>query len=260
LTSRIAHEVIGPEEGPAVVLLPGTFSDRRTWLRLIGSFSPAFRCLLFDPRGTGASPDPGASFTPDDLVDDLLTVMDVAGFGDAHLVGHSLGATVALLAAGRHPGRVRRVVAVGPPLHVDPRLRLVLDHWEALARSNLDDEALHRGLVLDAFGRDAFQRLVPAVIRDMGRNPIARDTVLRYIECDRAQDLRPQLGRIDSAVLVLAGVEDSLAGPVHARAVAQGISGATVEIIEGSGHTPQVERPAEVARVAVPFLKSVGER
>jgi pimeloyl-ACP methyl ester carboxylesterase len=260
LTGRIAHEVAGPGDGPAVVLLPGTFSDRRTWLRLIGSFSPAFRCLLFDPRGTGASPDPGTPFTADDLVDDLLAVMDAAGFGDAHLVGHSLGATVALLAAGRRPDRVGRVVAVGPPLYVDARLRLVLDHWEALARSNLDDEALHRGLVLDAFGRDAFLRLVPAVIRDMGRNPIARDTVLRYIECDRAQDLRPRLGGIDSAVLVLAGVEDALAGPVHARAVAEGITGARVEVIEGSGHTPQVERPAEVARLAVPFLESAGER
>jgi pimeloyl-ACP methyl ester carboxylesterase len=237
-----------------VALVPGTFSDRRTWLKLVGALSPGFRCLLSDPRGTGQTPDPGAPFTPDDLVDDLLAVLDGAGCRRAHLVGHSLGAAVALLAAARHPTRVDRLVLVGPALHLDARIEAVLDHWEALARSDLSDQALHRGLVLPAFGRDAFERLVPAVLRDMGRRPLARATVLRYVDCDRAQDLQPLAGRVDAPTLVVAGVEDALTGPAHARALAAAVPGARLALIEGSGHTPQVERPAELARLIVDFL------
>jgi pimeloyl-ACP methyl ester carboxylesterase len=247
-----AHELVG--SGPDVVLVPGTFSDRRAWLKLVGALSPHFRCLLFDPRGTGETPDPGTPFTPDELADDLLDAMDAAGMRRAHLVGHSLGAAVALLVAARHPARAVRAVAIGPSHHLDPYQEAVLDHWEALARSDLPDEALHRGLVLPAFGRSAFEHLVPAVVLDMGRRPLSRATVLRYVACDRSQDLRPVAGRVDAAVLVVAGAEDALTGPAHARALAGAIPGAALELVPGSGHTPQVERPAELARAVVRFL------
>jgi 3-oxoadipate enol-lactonase len=247
-----AWEVVG--EGPPLALVPGTFSDRRVWARLLSRLSGRFRCLLLDPRGTGETPDPGTRFSPDDLVDDLLAALDAAGMRRAHLLGHSLGAVVALLAAARHPARAHRLVTIGPPLHVDARIAAVLDHWEALAASDLPDEAVARGLVLPAFGREAFERLVPAVLADMARRPLARDTVRRYVACDRAQDLRPAAGRVDAPLLVVAGAEDALTGPAHARALAAAVPGARVELIEGSGHTPQVERPAELARLALGFL------
>jgi pimeloyl-ACP methyl ester carboxylesterase len=241
--------------GPDLVLVPGTFSDRRTWLEVLGALSSRFRCLLFDPRGTGATPDPGRPFTPDDLVDDLLAVMDAAAVPRAHLVGHSLGATVALLAAARHPARVSRAVLVGPASHPDPYLETVLDHWEALARSDLPDAALHLGLVLPAFGREAFERVVPALVRDMGRHALPRATILRHIACDRAQDTR-FAARVDAAVLVLAGADDILTGPPHARALAGAIPGAALELLPGCGHTPQLERPAELVRAVAGFLRS----
>jgi len=248
-----AHEVVG--SGPPVALVPGTFSDRRAWLRVLGALSPSFRCVQFDPRGTGATPDPGTPFTPDDLVEDLVAVLDAARVGRCHLVGHSLGAAVALLAAARHPSRVGRVVAVAPAFYVDAYLSAVLDHWEALARSDLPAGAVHRGLLLPAFGPRAFERLVPALAEELDRRPLDRATILRYVACDRAQDLRAAAPRVDAAVLVVAGAADVLTGPVHAWAVADAIPGAEVEVLADCGHTPQVERPAELSRLLISFLR-----
>jgi pimeloyl-ACP methyl ester carboxylesterase len=253
VSSVPAHELVG--RGPRVVLIPGTFSDRRTWLKVVGGLSARFECLLYDPRGTGDTPDPGVPFTPDDLLDDLLAVMDGAGFQSAHLIGHSLGATVTLMAAARHPTRVEKVVAVGPASHVDSYIAAVLDHWQGLARTGMERRAVHLGLVLPAFGRQAFERLVPAVVDDMDRSPLGRDTILRYIECDRAQDLRPFVRRIDAPVLIVAGRDDQLTGPVHARALAASVPDVRVELIDDCGHTPQVERPAELSRLVGNFLR-----
>src|SRR5947209_15501028 len=92
-----SYEVIG--KGPELVLIPGTFADRRTWSRVLGRLSARFRCLLLDPRGTNETPDPGTAFTADDLAADVASAMDAAGFERAHVVGHSLGASVAIILA-----------------------------------------------------------------------------------------------------------------------------------------------------------------
>lgn len=247
-----AYEVVG--DGPPLLLLPGTFSDRRVWQRVLASLQRRHRCLLYDPRGTGRTPDPGRPFDVDDLAGDVLRLMDEVGWERADLVGHSLGSAIAVTIAGRRPSRVRRLVAIAPALGVDAHLAIVLDHWEALARSDLDDTALARALVLDAFGRAAFDRLVPAVIHDWVRHPIARETILRFVACDRTQDVGAMAVRVDAPTLILAGGEDALAGVANAERLAALIAGARLEVIAGSGHTPQVERPAAVARLLETFL------
>ena len=247
-----AHELVG--EGEPAVLIPGTFSDRQAWLKQVGALSTRFRLLLLDPRGVGRSPDPGTPFTPDDLAQDIVELLDAEGRERVHLVGHSLGAAVALTVAARWPQRVRRVVAVAPALFVDAYLATVLDQWAALAASSLPDHDVHRAIVLDAFGRTTFDRLVPAVVREMDRHPIPRATMLRYIECDRAQDLRPLAGRIEAPVLVVAGSEDALPGPGQARLTAQAIPGARIEILDGVGHSPPLEAPPAFNRLVSAFL------
>lgn len=236
------------------MLVPGTFSSRSAWLKQVGALSPHFTLLLYDPRGVGASPDPGRPFTPDHLAADLVEVMDAAGVDRADVCGHSLGAHVALLTAARHPDRVRRVVACAPTLWVDAYVASCLDLWEALVRSDRTPHEINSGVALLSFGRAMFDRLVPAVVREMDAHPIPRDTMLRYIECDRRQDLRGLAGRIDAPVLVVCGDEDALGGPAQARATAAAVPGARLEILAGVGHAAQIEAPAAFNRLVAGFL------
>jgi pimeloyl-ACP methyl ester carboxylesterase len=251
----LAHELVGT--GPDLVLIPGTFADRRTWSRVIGRLTGRFRCLLLDPRGTGESPDPGTPFGLEQLAGDVLLAMDAAGVERAHLAGHSLGASVAVLIAARDPARVSRLVACSPATSADARLDAVFDLWEGMAASSVPRHVLHLALVMDAFGRGAFDNgTVRAIVDEMDRNPIERATIRHYADCDRGIDLNPLLRSVDAKTLVIAGAQDALTGVHQARAVAEGIGDARLEVIDGAGHSPHLETPMTFARMVSAFLTS----
>jgi pimeloyl-ACP methyl ester carboxylesterase len=250
-----AYEVIG--KGPDLVLIPGTFADRRTWSRSIGRLSSHFRCLLLDPRGTYRTPDPGSPFTADDLAGDVVEALDAAGFGRAHVVGHSLGACVGIILAARYPDRVRRLVACSPSAVPDAYLFAILELWAALAESSLPQHAVHLGLVINAFGRGAFENgTVRAIVDEMDRHPLDRATIKRYVECDRQLDLTPVMKSVDAATLVIVGAEDALTGVGQARMVASSIPGARLEVVDGAGHGPHLETPMTFTRIVTSFLTS----
>jgi len=95
------------------VFVHGSFawgSDTFPGQRLLAD---AARVILIDRRGYGGTPRGDAVGWPGDT-DDLVALL--AELGGAHLVGHSYGGVVALLAAGERPDLVRSLVAVEPPL------------------------------------------------------------------------------------------------------------------------------------------------
>ena len=84
----------------------GTISD--IWSGWLPALAASRVCLRFDFRGYGQSlvPPLDHKWSLDELVDDLIEVASHAAPGPVHLVGESLGGTVVLAAAARHPGRV----------------------------------------------------------------------------------------------------------------------------------------------------------
>jgi pimeloyl-ACP methyl ester carboxylesterase len=97
-------------EGEPVVLVHGSFGwSDETW-RQQRPLARYYKLLLVDRRGFGSSP-------PNGRVDFERDAEDVAElFGDdAHLVGHSYGGVVSLLAAARRPEAVRSLVVIEPP-------------------------------------------------------------------------------------------------------------------------------------------------
>jgi pimeloyl-ACP methyl ester carboxylesterase len=138
-------------ERPTVVLLHGLTGNLAIWhLHIAPALRDHARVLTYDLRGHGYSSMPPTGYSADSHADDLGRLLDELDVTKPYLVGHSLGADVALYFAARHPERVEAVMAV------EPGLPAMLSQWhndewegwdywaDALAGSGLEVPAEHR--------------------------------------------------------------------------------------------------------------------
>src|SRR5499426_1520906 len=85
-----------------------------SWGETLPAFQPHFRVLCYDQRGFGLS-EKTRVITMNGIVDDLAALLGALGItGPVCLAGCAMGAAISLAFAGRHAGRVARVVAASP--------------------------------------------------------------------------------------------------------------------------------------------------
>ncbi len=106
-----------PEGAPAIVFAHGFGCDQSMWRLVAPAFEHDYRVVLFDHVGAGGSDatayDLDRHASLDGYADDVLELLDELALGPVVLVGHSVSATIATLAAARRPELFDRLVLVG---------------------------------------------------------------------------------------------------------------------------------------------------
>jgi pimeloyl-ACP methyl ester carboxylesterase len=232
------HEVHGPEGGAPVVLLHGGFCSIETWRSQIVALSGAgFQVHAPERPGDGRSPDPGHPPTFEWMVDHTVGYLDAAGLPNAHVVGFSDGAIIALLLAMRRPDRVRSLVSISGSLNP-----------QAIVQPEKRDAA---------FAPSAFEALRAQHAALSPDGPGHADVVLpRLLQLWQAQpQIEPgNLRTITVPTLVMAGDHD-LIRLGHTALIARSIPGAELAIVPNASHMLILERPEIVNAILVAFLQ-----
>jgi pimeloyl-ACP methyl ester carboxylesterase len=108
----------GPQDGEVVVLLHGFPATRACWEEVVPLLAGAgYRVLAPDQRGysPGARPPGRRAYRLDRLAGDVVALIDAAGAGKVHVVGHDFGAAVAWHLAAWHPERLFSVTSLAMP-------------------------------------------------------------------------------------------------------------------------------------------------
>jgi pimeloyl-ACP methyl ester carboxylesterase len=233
------------EEGarPAVLIHGLLFGNMATWYTsLAGQLADTHRVVLYDQRGHGDSPVAMTGYDMRTQVEDLQGVLSHHGMGEdaVDVVGHSMGAVIALQFALRHPERVRRLVLVDAPLplqrHVLPEL-LAVDRPEVLAGyiGERQQKAAERRL------RRIHRRLDglffnSTMVADLTAEPeIADDAIARLTL---------------PVLLVYGRGSECLDAGRHLDRL---LPRARLELLD-CGHYVVEESPAELRRLVIPFL------
>ena len=240
--ARAAVNVDGPLSwrergaGEPVVLLHGLGGSRTSWEPQLEGLSDAFRCIAWDMPGYGASA-PIQPLTFASIADSVAGLLDAAGVERAHLVGESFGGMHALHAALRHPDRVGRLVLANTSAAfgldgTDP------DAWRQARLAPLDAGLNPADIAEDVLtaiaGPDLDREILAMRVAGFARIPA--EGLRAAVECLPAHNVLNLLGDISAPALVIAGELDAETPVAYARALAAGLPGAELVVLDGVGH------------------------
>jgi pimeloyl-ACP methyl ester carboxylesterase len=108
----------GPAKGPAIVCIHGLTANHTCWATMADTLTPTYRLIAYDLRGRGESDKPDKGYSLETHGEDLGRLLDHFKLRTAVVMGHSLGAHIALRFAVKHPARVSKLVLVDGGLDV----------------------------------------------------------------------------------------------------------------------------------------------
>jgi pimeloyl-ACP methyl ester carboxylesterase len=238
----IAYDVRGQGK-VAVVLVHCWACDRSFWKEQVEPLSRRFRVVTLDLGGHGASGADRARFTVAGLGGDVQAVVEALKLEEVVLVGHSLGGPVALDAARRMPGRVLGIVAVDSLHDVEkPVPRETAEKLAALYEE--DFPGTMSSMVHRMFPPSADPAVVEYVVsRSAASRPAPAIAILRdYPGLDLAAWMEA------ARVPVRAIQSGPPISPVTKIGVNRRHGNYDASFLDGVGHYPMLERPAEFNR------------
>jgi len=254
--------------GPPVVLLHGYAGAIWNWEHQIETLGRRFTLLIPDLIGQGLSDKPRLAYTPPLYIEWLRGFLDAVGVGRATIIGHSMGAGLALSLALTHPDRVDRLILISgfPPglfnhIHGSYLKRL---HWLGsgllfrLGYRLLGRRALRKflgGLVWDR------SLVTPAVVErayQLRKRHGKAGPLWSSLTCtdDWESGYAPRLGSVTAPVLIIWGRDDRFIPLAAGETVHRMIHGSRLTVLPDTGHLPMWERPDEVNQLILEFLSS----
>lgn len=239
--------------GPAVLFIHGYPLDRTIWQHQVAHLE-GFRRIAPDLRGMGRSDAPDLGYSMATYADDLAGLLEVLDEESVVLCGLSMGGYVAFEFLRRHPDRVRGLILMDTKAEADtPEGRKARDAQLAMVREQ-GTGALAEQMLPKLLAPAAPPAVVAQVDAMVRATPVAGVAGALGAMRDRADSgvLLPELGRIP--VLVVSGAADALIPLAQAKALADAIPGAHLEVIAGAGHLPPLEQPEATTAALLRFL------
>jgi len=242
--------------GPPVLLIHGFPLDRTIWSGQVAPLSRGFHVISPDLPGHGRTPAFDGPASMDRFARGLFDLMDRLSLPRFSVAGHSMGGYIVFAMLRARPERLERIALVCTRAAADSaeaRRAREINAARVLAEGPgfLAESMAER--VLGANPEPALASRVRDIIR--AASPAGVATALRGMAA--RPDSTPLLQSIRVPTLVVAGREDKIVPVEEARAMAASIPGARLQVLDGAGHIPMLERPEDLAGGLTSWLRPV---
>jgi pimeloyl-ACP methyl ester carboxylesterase len=259
---RFHYRDEGPPDGPAVLLLHAHFDSLLAWDPWVAALKDKYRVVRFDMTGHGLTgPDPSGDYTLERTVALTEKFAAAVGLSKFAIAGTSMGGTIALHYAARHPEQIERMILLSPgALNTRVRGRTTpppLPGWIDIA-TVITPRIVFQKLLENGFGDKS--KIAPALVDQWWE--LMRREGQRRAELSRTRqyvsgDIDGLIHTIAAPVLVMWGEKNPVVTVDQAKQFTQMLDhAASVKLIvyPGVGHMAVHEAPEATARDARAFF------
>jgi len=263
--TKLYYEIAG--KGESLVLIHGSFGDRRFWDLQFYDLSKKYKVLRYDLRGFGRSALPKENEIYRDA-DDLNALIDFLGIKKAHLCGLSFGSFVVFDFALSHPDKCLSLIPIGPRVAGDdldeyktpnvdtlrPIIAMVID----IAKTKGAKEATNYLWTGDhAMGKAVVTTRTRHALLKMGYEY----SWWRYLHGNKREFAFPmaikKLNEIKIPTLIVTAEYDLALCKDVATMMAKEIPGAKLISIKGAGHIMNMDQPNEFNKAILEFINQI---
>jgi sigma-B regulation protein RsbQ len=244
-----------------LVLVHGFGCDQNMWRHVAPALGKDHRLVTLDLTGMGRSDLSAYDFsdyaTLDRHAGDVVAIMEELDLSDAVLIGHSVGATIAALAANRAPERTRAVALIAPsPCFLNDE-----DY-----RGGFDREALIG--IIDLMDQNFLgwvEQMAPVIAGQDKAQPGGAELNESFCQTDPSiakhfgrvtflSDHREDMKSLSHPALVIECTEDALVPASVGEWLERNLPAGRLHMLDAKGHCPHLTDPAATAAVLVDFL------
>ncbi len=250
----LAYREIG--SGYPLLLINGFASTMDTWNPpVLAALAAHFRVIIFDNRGTGYSSAPDTPFSITLFVEDTAALMDVLGISRAHVLGLSMGASIAQELVLAFPSRVERLILVAGTCGGDAAIRMKPGVWDKLSDKGGEPMEIANRMFSVLFPEDWLASHDPLHYCPEVHETTSEANAARQAEaffgwpgtCDRLPGIR-------CPTLIVTGSDDVVIPPGNSQMIADRIPGSRFVLFPGAGHGLQYQCPEAFTRAVLEFL------
>lgn len=232
-------------KGEPILFIPGMMGLLDAWKFQLEHFSPRYRCISFDHRGTGESDKPLNAYSTKLVADDAIALLDKLGIEKAHVVGTSTGGCILQIMAIDHPERLLTATFNNTWTTADEYIRRVQTFRQRIAQSYGPEAYVEFsslwtcGPLQFRHGWDELQRLEARQKQTIAPVEVLVGRLQMSIDHNRVADLH----RISVPSLIIGTRDDSTVPAYLSEDLAAAIPGSKLIILEEGGHYSYRHQP-----------------
>ena len=260
------YSILGTNTEQRVVFLHGLMAFSANWRKIANKVEDRFQCLIYDQRGHGRSFKPESGYSLEVLAEDLNKITSELGWKKFHLVGHSLGARVAMVFADKFPEKVKTLTIEDMGVSVLPESYLYYEQMLKIVPTPFSSREAVKGFFENSFLKLFHPNENPKVLLTFLQANIeekepgvfdwkfSKQAIIETARESNNQDRWREISSFKMPVLLVRGEKSHILSLPEFEKMLQVNPQITGIEIKGAGHWLHYEKYEEFTQVLVKFL------